>query len=35
MTPLCVSAADFPKFIEFLRAMDKETHKQLVLKKSG
>lgn len=35
MTALRVAAADFSKFIEFLRAIDQEQHKQLVLKKSG
>ena len=35
LTALRVSAGDFPKFIEFLRAMDQETHKQWVLKKSS
>ena len=35
LTALRVPASDFPNFIEFLRVMDKETHKQLVLKKNG
>jgi hypothetical protein len=32
LTPLRVTAAEFPRFIEFLRGYDKETRRQIVLK---
>jgi cellulose synthase operon protein C len=32
LTPLRVTAAEFPRFVEFLRAFDSETKRQLVLK---
>jgi hypothetical protein len=34
MTPFRVGAAEYPKYLDFLRAIDKETHRQLVLRKS-
>ena len=33
LTSLRVAASDFPRYLEFLRAIDKEARKQLVLKK--
>ena len=33
MTPFRVPAADYPKYLELLRAINKETHRQLVLRK--